>query len=411
MKNIALVDTFWHGHHSVHFKLYTKILLEQGYQVTAFCPNPVELSEWIADNFPEKTKLLHAFEVQEPKRNQFPIARIRHTLTTLARWQQVATAIQNNSDKIGNLPDLVFFLSIDNYLAPFLTHHIVDKVFAYNWFGLYHDPFHLRVKQRLAFLRRGFLNTDAVLYSPHCLGVTVHDEGITEKLKSKINGKPVVTFPNTVDESPPAQDYSVVKQIQDKARGRKIIGLLGSQGKRKGLLTLLEVAQRSVQEDWFFVFAGGLAEGSFSTEELRKLQGIVKAEPDNCFFHFKHVPGEPQFNALVSACDVLYVVNENYPSNSQMLTLAAIFEKPVIGNETFCIGERVQKFKLGLSIPEGDVSRCIEALRCLFNEPEPIKQRLQSNFKDYQELHSTKQLHIAFQSILNAVNSSIYQLQ
>lgn len=403
MKNIALVDFHWHGHHPLYFKLFTKTLLELGYQVTAFCPKPDELSEWIAENFSEQTKLLHIFEIRDPEQNSFPVGRIRRTLTTLARWRQAAAVIQDASGKMGNSPDLVFFPWIDSYLAPYLIHQIVDQIFPYKWAGLYFQPGHLRIKQRLAFARRGLLDPDEVLNSPYCLAVAVQDEGIIEKLQSKINRKPVVVFPNAADESPPDPDSSVVKQIREKAGGRKIIGLLGSQGKRKGLLTLLEVAQKSVQEDWFFIFAGEFAEESFRPQELRRIQSILRAEPDNCFFHFGRIPGEPQFNALVSICDVLFVVYENYPFSSQMLTLAAIFEKPMIANDSFWIGERVQKFKLGLGISEGDISRCIEALRCLCNRSESITQWLQPNFEGYRVLNSTRQLRIAFQTILDAV--------
>lgn len=403
MKSIILVETFWHGHHSMHFKFYTKTLLELGYQVTALCPNPTELKVWIAKNLPEQTQLLQSFELQEPKHSRFPIGRIRRTLITLARWRNAAATIQETTDKSNNPPNLIFFPALDPYIAPYLTHHIVDAIFPYNWLGLYHDPFHLRIKQPLEFLRRGLLNPDSVLYSPLCLGIAVHDEGVIKNLQHKINSKPVVAFPNTVDESAPDPDFSIVKQIQEKARGRKIIGLFGSQGKRKGILTLLEVAQKSVKENWFFVFAGGFVPESFLPEELKRIQEIIKSQPDNCFFHFEHIPGEPQFNALINASDVLYIVNEDYPSNSQILTLAAIFEKPVIGNDQFCIGERVYNFQLGIGIPEKNTAKCLEALHRLLDGPDFISKQLQPNFKNYSQLHSYEQLGIAFKTLLDTV--------
>jgi len=51
-------------------------------------------------------------------------------------------------------------------------------------------------------------------------------------------------FPDFTDESLPDFSFPIMKQIQDKAAGRKIIGLLGSLDKRKGFLTLLEVSQK-----------------------------------------------------------------------------------------------------------------------------------------------------------------------
>lgn len=401
IENIALIDTEWQGHHSGHFKHYTKTLLELGYQVIAFCPNPTELSEWVTDNCPEQVRLLHAFDIGETEGSSFPIGRIRRSLITLACWRQATTAIQKALEKIGKQPDLVFFPWLDSYLAPYITYHSVDQIFPYKWIGIYHLPSHLRMKQRFESLRRGLLNPDAVLYSPQCLAVGVHDEGIAEKLKNKINGKSVVVFPNFTDESPPEPNFPLVKEILKKARGRKIIGLIGSQGRRKGLLTLLEIAQKSVQEDWFFVFVGELAEHSFPPQERTRVQSIISSNPDNCFFHFGHVPGDSQFNALAKVCDVLWVVYKNFVFSSQILTVAAIFEKPVIAQDSFCIGERVKKYRLGLTVPEDDISKCIEALRGLCNHLDSIEEWLKPKFQEYKSFQSTEQLRLSIEDILS----------
>lgn len=400
MKSIALIDTLWDGHHSSYLKIFSKVALELGYQVTAFCPSPDEVRKWITLNCPEQVYLFHAFELREPEQSLFPVKQFRQMFTTFARWQSTANAIRHASAKIGKTPDLVFFPYVDSYLGAYLTRHIIEQLFPYNWVGMYLQPRHLRIPQRFPYIRWGPLNPNEILKSYRCQAVAVLDEGIAEKLQSQINGKPVFVFPDFADESPPDPNFSIAQQIREKAGERKIVGLLGPQGKRKGFLTLLEATQKVVKENYFFVFAGRLAEDSFLPHELAKIRHFVASEPTNCFFHFKTIPDEPQFNTLVNLCDVLFVAYENYPFSSNLLTKAAIFEKPVIGSNTFCIGERIKKFRLGTSIPEADVSACIEAIQTLIGESKITAQQIQPDFEGYRNTHCIKKLSSVFQTLL-----------
>ncbi|KYC41562.1 glycosyl transferase [Scytonema hofmannii PCC 7110] len=411
MKAIALFDSCWDGHHPTYFRFFTRTLLELGYQVVAFCPEPKKLHEWVSSHCPNQIEQFYTFTAQEPEipstslfdTSFYSISPLRRVITTLAYWKYAAEALQNASLKIGFTPDLVFFPWIDSYLSPLLTHHLVNKIFPYNWSGLYFRPLHLRVKQRLSFVRLGPLNPDAVLKSSYCRSIALLDEGVADKLQNKLNKKPVVVFPDFADQSPPDTNYSIIQQIREKAKGRKIIGSLGSQSKRKGILTLLKVAEQSIAEDWFFIFVGSLTEYAFLPEELMQIRHLAQSPPHNCFFHFQHIPDEAQFNALVKECDVLSVVYENFPYSSNMLAKAAIFKKMVIASENFCIGERVRKFRLGLTIAESNVRQYVEALRCLFNLKKANFHLIKPDFEGYCHLHSLEQVTLSFQKILAAI--------
>lgn len=407
-KTIAMVDFDWDGHHSTYFKIFTKILLELGYQVMAFCPDPTDLQVWIGSNSAEQSALLYTFKSQRPKQNLFLTRRqgiglrLRRALSKTLVLQHTVANIKQASLKTGISPDLVFFPWLDEYMCHNLTHHLVDLVVPYNWSGLYHHPRHLRIKKRFSYLRRGFFNPHAILESSNCRGVAVLDEGIAEQLQNQLRGKPVIVFPNFTDESPPATDCLMAQQIKKKANGKKIISLLGSLEKRKGLLTLLEASQKMIEEDYFFVFAGKLAESSFLPQELIKIRGICELAPDNCFFHWERIPDESQFNALVAQSDALFVVYENFPIVSNILTKAVLFEKPVIASNTFWIGETVNKYQLGLTIPEGDILKCIEAIHHLFNQSQLDTCQLQPKFEGYRILNSTKQLVTQFKAVLSS---------
>ncbi|MBW4496551.1 MAG: glycosyltransferase family 1 protein [Oscillatoria princeps RMCB-10] len=401
MKCIALVDSVWTGHHPTYFKLFAKTLLELGYEVMAFCPEPGELSEWIARHAGDLVAQLHTFKLSEPEASRFPISRFRVTLSALARWRYVRDAIEKASSQLKKEPDLVFFAYIDSYWGYFITHHLVDFIFHYRWSGLYFRPRHLRLKYRFLSLRRCFLYLDAILKSPRCCSVGVLDEGIAHKLQDKIGNKPVIVFPDIADESPPDKNFTIAQQIRNKAGNRKIIGLLGFLQKTKGILTLLEVSQKAVEEEWFFVFAGQLAERSFLPQELMRIQTLVSQNPPNCFFHFERIPDEPQVNSLISECDVLFAAYENFPHSSNILTKAAIFKKPVIVSKNFCMAERNDKFVLGISIQEGDVFGCLEALRLLGNRLEGKAPHQVYGFEEYKQFHSPEKLRLSFKAILD----------
>lgn len=398
MKTIALIDTNQGGHHLTYLRLFAKTLLELGYEVMSFCPHPPELSEWIARNCPEQTRQFHAFAAQEPKPRRLPVVgKLPQPFTVLARWQYAAATIQSASSEIGSSPDLVFFNWMDSYLSHYLTPQIIDRVFPYNWSGLYFQP-RLQFEQKTSHNHHGFLNHQAVLNSSCCRAVAVLDKGIARKLQHKVRNT-VLTFPDLTDESPPDFSFPVVQQIREKAASRNIVGLIGSLNKRKGLLTLLEAAQKMQQENCFFVFAGQLSEYGLLPEELAKIRAIVEQTPPNCFFYLERIPDEPQFNALIAECDILFAAYEDFPYSSNILTKAAIFRKRLIASENFCIGERVKEFNLGLTIPEGDVSKCIEALHELTNNSSSSNSPLAPNFEGYERLNSLERLRIMFSEL------------
>lgn len=399
LKTIALIDTLWFGHHPTYIKIFSKTLLELGCKVMLFCPEPAEVSQWIILNC-QKHDLFHAFELKEPELNESLITLAPNTFTALAYWKHTATAIQKVSLKIGSSPDLVFFAWLDSYLSSYAIHYIVDKIFPYDWSGLYFRSYHQPKQQKHSILSK-FLNPYTVLQSSHCKSVAILNEDTAETLQSKLKKKPVIVFPDFTDESLPDFSFPIIKQIQDKAAGRKIIGLLGSLDKRKGFLTLLEVSQKMVEKDCFFVFAGQLGESSFLPHELMKMQNIVDSIPHNCFFHFERIPDEAQFNSLVYICDILFAAYNNFPNSSNILTKAAIFQKPVVVSNNFCMEKRVKKFYLGLTINEGDTLQCIDTLAQLCFQSTLDNEDLKRNFEGYKHVHSIEQLYKAFSNILD----------
>ena len=399
MKTIALVDPLWGGHHPTYLKFFAKTLLELGHEVISLCPEPEEMNLWIASHCPELQPRFHSFELHEPATRPIPIRRLQSRATAVARWQRVAQSIQGISSKLGKAPDITFFAWLDTYLG--LIPAITDTIFPYPWSGLYFQPGYLRIPPKLRWMHHGILNPLSVLKSSHCPVVAVLDEGIADKLQQKLN-KPVVAFPDFTDESAPDLDWQIVKDIAAKARGKRIISLLGSLSEYKGLLTFVELS-RQVPEGWLFVFAGNLSTIGLKDQEIETIKSFFCSEPENCFFYLTQIPSESQFNALVEISDVLFAVRENFPYSSNTLIKAACFQKLVIANQQYCIGERVKKFHLGYTIEAGNIAQCVSLLEQLRTQLSTGSLSIEPDFERYRQLHSTEQLRTAFKKVLECV--------
>jgi glycosyltransferase involved in cell wall biosynthesis len=357
-KTIAIVDTLWAGHHPTYFKLFCEIAIGCGHKVVALSPAVAEMTAW-KDQNKYTSAQLEILSCSEIIPLNFPLKIIGSLLTTGKRWLNVRTTLQ------GINPDLVFFPWLDSYLNVFLFPCIHKMIFPFVWSGIYFHPVFLRVKSANRLRQMVRETTVKIFKSDRCLGVAVLDEGISLSLQQLIGCKPVTVIPDIADDSAPDSDYEVVKKIKANAQNRKIVLLAGSLEKRKGFLTLLETASQSPAEGFFFVFAGKMHGNTFSEKELSLIERLATAPPDNCFFLFQEIPGEAQFNALIAMSDVVFACYDHFPHSSNMLSKAALFKKPLIVSNRYCMGAVVEKYGIGATIEEGDHRGCIKAIKAL----------------------------------------------
>jgi glycosyltransferase involved in cell wall biosynthesis len=388
LKTIALIDYHQTGHHLTYQEIFGKSFLELGYRLVVFSAASKEVQQWLVDHCSSYKQHFHVFAMHQSGRaiRSMIGEKLPNPLVVLERWLYAAAMIRKASIEIGHSPDLVFFNCLDSYFSRFLNSHLINGIFPYKWAGLYLQAELELLKQNSS--RRNRLHAWEIAQSSQCHAVGFLDRETSKKFQSKINN-PVITFPDIADETVPEFDYEAVKQIQEKADGRTIVGLVGTLNKRKGLLTLLKAAQQC--NGFYFVFAGQLVENSFSAEELLTIKNL-QANLDNCFFHFERIPDESQFNAMINVCDIMFAAYENFPNSSNILTKAAIFKKPTIVSRGFCMDQRVNQFNLGLAIPEGDVAECLRALQHLEHELNADDFSSKFGFEEYRQLNSLQKL-------------------
>jgi len=399
MKTIALICPDTIGHHETYLRLFTQTLLDAEYRVAAFTPQPEQLMDWAVRACPDRLDQLTTFNLVYSRKYHVP-GPLSVFFDKLAWVHFVAGAIKS----AGVQPDLVFHTWLDNCITPGLTATLTDLFMPFRWSGLYFHPWYLRQNLRFARVRRGPLSTEAALRSRRCPAVAVLDEGIADQLHLRLSGKPVIVFPDPAEASPPDRDFLPAQEIRDRAQGRTIIGLAGALAKRKGLLTLLETAQQATAKPWFFVFVGQLMLNSFLPEEQQTIQAWLQALPENCYCYPQRLPGEAQFNAIIDTCDIIFAAYHHFLSSSNLLAKAALFEKPVIVSEGYCMGERVHQYQLGVTVSENNVSETMTAIQQIDDQLRVGHGYPLACFAEYRQAHSNERLHAAFMQLLAAAN-------
>ncbi len=411
---IALADPQWIGHRETYFREFVLSLQRNGADVAALCPKPeriqaaVDSSGW---RDADGAKLFTA-ELKEPKRSPL-LKRLPHDpITTRQRWQATLTALRKAEEAAGRPAAFLFLPWLDDYLRASLTEGWAQSGLRCPWAGLYFRPYHLlqRESPGMKAAMRGWSKGDDLLKSPSCAAISVLDETL-EPVFAKVFGKPVIEFPDITDESAPDPQQAFATEIRRVAKGRKVIGLIGLE-KRKGVVTMLRAAElaKKAGKPWLFVFAGGLNFWEFSPEEKelfqRNMDSSKSGDPNgNVLFQEKlaPIPDGSGFNGVMDTFDVLFTAYHDFLGSSNVLTKAALLQKPVVSTRYGCIGTRTETYALGLTIPQGDAAACCEAIEHAINGTNWDGTKQERRFDAYHQRHNRERLDAAMGELLSLV--------
>lgn len=399
-KTIALVDPFHVGHHLAFMRLFTHALLSNRHKVVVLYPQPDEITDWLEELYPEGRYQVYKYEWEDKAFQK--LGRFNDTFTTLRHWAKLKKQLRSIEKKHGVKIDFVYLAWLDSYLANYLHPRLLNLAFPYQWSGLYFHPRHLRYYPDKLNETPSISEIDIALTSSHCHNVSIHDEGIITLFEKRL-GKPVVLFPEIADDSAPDQNYAPAIEIPQKAKGRTILGITGMLDKLKGLITLVRVAKQADATKFFFVFAGPLNLDAYNSEEQQEINSFIESAPENCHFVLEYIQEGAQFNAVLNALDIVYLVYDNFASSSNRLTKAAIFKKYVLAQDRFCVGEDTKKYGLGVTVEENNPAQTLDALKSLDhkikNEPFPEEQ-----FEVYRKKHSVDVLEDVFRETLKKLS-------
>lgn len=366
-KHIVVIDGAWAGHHPSYVKAFARVLLNAGYKVSILCPAPEEMAEWFTKNLlPEAAEFeAQYFSDRHIQLPRFFPARFKPLMICLAHWFHVSNSLSRLTSLSGK-PDMVFFAWLDNYLNGQIPTWLVDWRFPFAWSGLYFHPRHHRSKQ--SGVDSSALPENLIAKSRFACSLAVLDAGVANKIRITLSNKSVFIFPDFSDEIPHFKNYHLIEEIIGKARHRKIIGLLGSLERRKGLLTLIRLSQQPIAQNWYFVIAGELAEQTFSDKELNEVKLFFDEPRDNIFVHLGRISDDAKFNALVNMCDVIFAMYQGFMHSSNLVTKAATYGKSLLVSSGGYMEEVVRQYELGEVVSAGDDQAALASLSKLTAE-------------------------------------------
>jgi glycosyltransferase involved in cell wall biosynthesis len=399
-QTVALIDPLWIGHHPMYFSQFTAAFLRLGTRVIGLCPEPSEAMQAArtaaaSDDFDQRVSMHH---LPSGKRSWFRGRFEGDPLRTFQRWKRAADALYDAEQKAGRRADLVFFPYLDSYLRFLPSATVPGLTLGRPWSGLYlRNHHHGEPPSPKAALRR-LAKGDAVIRSPLCRGIGVLDERFIAPME-RYTGRTIHAFPDFTDSALPASPYPLATELRRKAAGRKIIGLIGLE-RRKGMLNLLRVADRAreLRLPWYFACVGRFERGEYSGEEQTLLDAVARrsaaGEIDNVHFDpdAGRIPEEADFNSIFASFDLAWAAYEGFEGSSGTLGKAAAFDIPCLATAGECIGHRVEGYRTGLTIPEGDSARALEAIRRILDRRDWDDRPLVGDYARFRNDHGLDRL-------------------
>lgn len=408
---MALVDPLWIGHHPMYFGQFTASFVRAGARVIGLCPDPAAaLREAEHAGVPAgELGRVSMHELPTGERSWFGGRFEGDPMRTLQRWQRTAARLKEAEERTGWHADLVYFPYLDSFLRFLPFPSVPEVTIGRPWSGLYLRNHHHRHAPSLLHRLRLFAKGDAILRSHLCRGIGVLDERFIPTME-RFSGLRVEAFPDATRTERPGQTPPDVTRITGQADGRRIIGLIGLE-KRKGALQMMRVARLAAEagKPWFFVFAGTFGIGEFDSAEQRWLDrfiaDIASGALDNVHFDpaAPRIPTEADFNALFASFDVAWAAYEGFQGSSGTLSKAAAFEIPTLATAGECIGDRVARYRTGLTVQEGDTEAAFEAIGRLLEGTDWNHQPLKPDYESFRRDHSVERLDTLLAAVLDSV--------
>ncbi len=410
-KTVVLADPRWNGHHPTYFFEFTSSLLRLGHRVMGLCREPQQFEEEVrlicqrmGISFEERV-IVGALD--DPDKAYFRPGQDHDPISTMLRWNCLKSAINETVEASGHQVDFVFLPWMDSYLR-FQPSTRFGSWLGVPWSGLYFRNHHYG--SDLSLIRR-VAKGDRGLKNKNLTAVCILDERFQDAM-AKDSGKKIISFPDITNEAAPKEPSPFALEVARRAAGRKIIGMVSLE-KRKGFLTMLKIAEAIAgREDWFFVAAGKYAKDTCSEEEQAYVQSVQdKIDSGELNNTYLKLPGErvndgEDFNSLIETFDVIYAAYENFQGSSNALTKGAIFKRPLIATRGECVGGRVEKFGMGLTIEQGSVQEGEQAIRNVLAGKDWEGEDLTKRYADYHALHNRERLDEVFAELLELGVSS-----
>jgi hypothetical protein len=363
-----------HGHLDSWNALFVEFLLEAGWSVASLSPGGADLHHRLKRKQLEQHLNLRILEWRTPPRSlrervQSKLTRIIKKLLPKAETatsaleaetlkqlessflqpQEFAQRVADATRQLGQAPKFVFNMYMDLYRHDVLGWKPFEALHTIPWAGI-------------RFVPSAVPPTEACYRLASLRGMCFLDEQIQRDYSAAMPEKSFAYLPDVTDASVPSTQSAFAAEIKQRASGRKIVFLGGTIGSNKNLSQWFHVIAQADPSKWYFVQVGEVHEQNLSTEDLAGYQRAQTSPPENLFIHAEYLPDEQTFNEVIALSDVLFAVYRQFSISSNMLGKAAAFNKPILVADGYLMGDRVQKYQIGLAVPEADSNAMTHAL-------------------------------------------------
>jgi hypothetical protein len=350
---IVIYDPIIGGHHTLYTLYYSKLFLTLGLDVLIATESPDLIKEASKQyNIDISDSVVLCVKPKIP--NNYWMTKEGEEAAAIEYWVATFLAVlhaRNHCNAHGKL--VVFFPWLDSFFPNSDEIFNVDCVPAVSYAGILFHPTWLRNKNSP---KKTTLSLKNLKY------IGVLDANISRLLSDDLR-KSVFVLPDFSYSNPlnGEMSFNSVNAIKKKAKGRKIIGLLGSIERRKGILKFLEMAKSDIDEEYFYVCIGKLYIAEFNNDEINFIQSCKSS--NNFYLETdKFIPSEEEINEIVCQLSCLWLRYENFYHGSNFLTKSATYRVPVLASNFGFIGEQVRTFNLGITEDDEDNKKLLLAI-------------------------------------------------
>lgn len=394
-KTIVLAAPIWNkGHYETQMQLFLSILLPKNCRVIALCAEPEKVEKWVEEYMPDfKADLFTA-------RFTLMGLRGRVRLKTGWAWSYISASIDKAASASGWEIDMVFFNNLDSMIYNTWRGVFFPRKINYPWAGLYLTPIFKRQPEGFDYYKK-HISLKVFKGIKNCQGITIYDEGSFNECQDFFDDRKIYVLPDVTDETMPSPLPLKFSAVKAKAGDKTIIGLVGLLQKRKGLLNFLRAAKAMDPEKCFFLLAGYLHWPEYTKHEQMEIKELLEILPETSF-HFEsgYMDDPAEVNAWIDLCDIVCLCYEKFYYSSGIMTKAAAREKLMLVTRGYCMGERVQRYGLGLTAREGDLEEIIAGLKIMTDNDRRKKMLAQAQFKKFMDFHNYCKLDEVLSGIL-----------
>jgi len=275
---------------------------------------------------------------------------------------------------LGRKPSIVLNMYLDLYNTELKNWEKFSQEMSCSWAGIHMDTSH-SLKNRPYSQSK----TLKVIY-------TINDP-LSLDNKFTQDGVDFQWLPDVTDISLPPKVSQIVQDIEKLAAGRKIIFLGGAIGGSKNLSLWSELFFNLDHREWYFVQIGKIEYPTLTSKDLDGLDKLQSSKIENIYISDAYLPEESAFNEVMSISAIIWGLYRDFDRSSNILTKSALLSKPIIVSNRFLMGQRVNKYKIGVAVSETNVDEVITGINGLINNPVP-----KANFQCYANIYSASAL-------------------